>query len=684
MSKKPEISWSLMHPTPLNVDYMKQVVQKAANYRVDSFEICADCHTNLGGMDGLADYAPYPCTFKSIDQKGIAANIVKLREILSLAHSIGKPVYYWHREAMVPDGLLEDLPHLLDENGEFDLLGSAYEELLRYKISASFEAVPELDGLVLTLTEATYSVIHSTNPVKYPPRKVVEHVVRIFADELERRNKRFILRSFGSIAQDYEDIIAGAAEAAKDHAFEIETKITPYDFDPFLPVNPFLRKVPGLTLGAECDCLGEFLGAGILPSENIENIVNYVRSGTAADVDRYTIRLDRIGNRVFDCYEINLYAYGRAIDDDQVTAGEIRREYLAKTVPEKWWKLFTELGLQGLEMVKKINFVDGNVIFHQFPTAKTLKLLKAGFIFALFKEGVPLANGKDVWSILWQNNTPGRAAIMEEKREALRMAERGVELLNSLAPEAGFEDELNWRKERWQNATVAAGAFYELCNIVCAYFDDMEALDIKGSTLHPAVDRGKAELSRMAGFDLKDEVISKESFINGLGQHIFRPHYTVMDTYLKPFYAIFDLLEKEFDMEFAMREKYRKNAFDYIICGSITDEWRIKRCMHAAHVTVNNGELFRFAGNVVFPNGSLEMVLDIPQNGGIMEFYGDITETSSFTLAVDGKKVAMNFDGDGFASIPVTGNDGKVKIVLTKASGAFFPRFRAVKVVEKQ
>ena len=61
MSKKPEISWSLMHPTPLNVDYMKQVVQKAANYRVDSFEICADCHTNLGGMDGLADYAPYPC-----------------------------------------------------------------------------------------------------------------------------------------------------------------------------------------------------------------------------------------------------------------------------------------------------------------------------------------------------------------------------------------------------------------------------------------------------------------------------------------------------------------------------------------------------------------------------------------------------------------------------------------------
>ena len=42
MSRKPEITWSLMHPTPLDVDYMKLVVKKAAEYRVDSFEICAD------------------------------------------------------------------------------------------------------------------------------------------------------------------------------------------------------------------------------------------------------------------------------------------------------------------------------------------------------------------------------------------------------------------------------------------------------------------------------------------------------------------------------------------------------------------------------------------------------------------------------------------------------------------
>ena len=53
--KKSEISWSLMHPTPLNVDYIRQLVEKAKEYTVDSFEICGQCHTPYGGLDGLID-----------------------------------------------------------------------------------------------------------------------------------------------------------------------------------------------------------------------------------------------------------------------------------------------------------------------------------------------------------------------------------------------------------------------------------------------------------------------------------------------------------------------------------------------------------------------------------------------------------------------------------------------------
>ena len=368
----PEITWSLMHPTQLDAEYMKRVTEKAVEYHVDSFEICARCHSPLGGLDGLVDYAPYMTAHRKADLAGIAENRSKLGAILNLAHGIGKPVYYWHREAVVPEGLLGDLPGLLDDNGEFDLTGKAYEELLRYKIGSAFDALPALDGLVLTLTEASYSVIHNSDPAKYPPREVVAHLTKIFASELQARGKHLILRSFGSIAQDYEDILAGAEAAARDFRFEVETKITPYDFDPFLPTNPFLRKLPGATLGAECDSLGEFLGAGMLPAENVDNIVKYVRTGTAAGVDRWAIRLDRHGRSIFERYEINLYAYERAISNPNVSADDIRREWLDAHAPASARPTFDALGKMGLDAVLKTIYIRGNAILHQSAASASM------------------------------------------------------------------------------------------------------------------------------------------------------------------------------------------------------------------------------------------------------------------------------------------------------------------------
>ena len=683
--KKPAVCWSLMHPTPLNIEYMKEVVKKAASYHVDSFEICADCHTPMGGMEGIIDYAPFPVTAGKIDMAALEENRKRLREILNLAHSINKPVFYWHREAVVPEGLLSDMPDLLDENGEFDLLGEAYAKLLRYKIDATFKSMPELDGLVLTLTEASYSVIHSSNPVKYPPVKVVEHVVRLFAAELQKLGKTFILRSFGSIAQDYEDILAGAKEAAKDFAFEVETKITPYDFDPFLPINPFLRKLPGATLGAECDCLGEFLGAGFLPAENIENIVSYVRTGEKAGVDRYAIRLDRIGNRVLDCYEINLYAYERAIHDPHVTAEEIRKEYLEKTVPPAARELFAKLGPAGLELVKKTNFIDGNVIFHQFPPRPNTKYLKAGFIFALFNNGADLHNGYGVWSILSENKTPGRDRIIQEKEEAFLLAKESCKALEALEEVPGFEAEFAWRKRLWNNAKIASGAFLSLTKCIAAYFDDMEENKETPDRLLKAVEEGRKLLEELSGEKREMENSSDGGkFINGLERNLFFETRRVKDVYITPFYGLFDVLLEEYKTEFAMRKKYLADAFDGILCGAITFEGRCARYMHGCHVSESKGGFYRFAGNTVFPNGYLDMALAVPEEGGKLLIYGDTEETNEFTISIDGAKgEKATFDAEGKAEFSLPAGKKDFMLRLTKAPGVFFPRFHAV-IVEKK
>ena len=52
-----------MHPTPLDPDYVKKLVAKAREYTVDSFEICGQCHTPYGGLDGLINYREYHSAF---------------------------------------------------------------------------------------------------------------------------------------------------------------------------------------------------------------------------------------------------------------------------------------------------------------------------------------------------------------------------------------------------------------------------------------------------------------------------------------------------------------------------------------------------------------------------------------------------------------------------------------------
>ena len=100
-----EITWSLMHPTPLDADYMQKVIFHAdrSSVQVDSFEICALCHSALGGLDGLVRYEEYPSV--KVDRSAVEENIHVFNKILDLAHASGRKVYYWHREVVAFPGI---------------------------------------------------------------------------------------------------------------------------------------------------------------------------------------------------------------------------------------------------------------------------------------------------------------------------------------------------------------------------------------------------------------------------------------------------------------------------------------------------------------------------------------------------------------------------------------------------
>ena len=124
-TERPEITWSIMHPIVVEPSYMQRVADKAVEYgNVDSFEICGECNQPHGGLNGLLAYEPYPKTAAAVDRSAVETYRRKLRETVEIAHRVGKPVYFWHREGFMPKTMHDDVPGLLDEDGEYDDDGS--------------------------------------------------------------------------------------------------------------------------------------------------------------------------------------------------------------------------------------------------------------------------------------------------------------------------------------------------------------------------------------------------------------------------------------------------------------------------------------------------------------------------------------------------------------------------------
>jgi len=591
-SEAPEVTWSVMHPTAVDAGYMRRVVEKAEAYGgVDSFEICG---LEQKGINALSAFGRYPHAAANVDRAFVEKTRRELNAACEIAHNAGKKVYFWHRENLVPKGLFEDLPGLLDEDGEFDLLGKPYEEYLRSKIDDAFGACPGLDGLVLTLTESEYSVLHNSNQVRYPAVRVVENLVGIFGEELRRRGKRFILRSFG-IGEDYAKIIAGASAAARHSGagFEIETKVTEADFVPWLPVNKYLKRSPPLSLGAECDALGEYLGAGALPAAQVSRIGEYVAAARREGVSRYAIRIDRGGASIFDtAHEVNLYAYMRFIRNPGSTEGGILSEYARKHFGAAAEEMVPVMKAE-MDIVRGTCYIASNLMFHTQPTATNFRIAKAGGLFALFREGESLSNMSQIWSMFGWMRAPSHGEILAEKDHAVAEAESRLSEVGRLAPLMPPEEAAR-QLRAFSNAVALARAMRGFARCAVAYFEDMADRADEPKRLSAAVADARSEIARCAG-DI--------------------PAGLRLDGIL----SYCDELLEEYRAERTMRRalEAREDVVDFVIPGGIFDDGRVGRMMHAAYSERKGDALVRHVGNARYPNGRIEVALKAPQTAKI-------------------------------------------------------------------
>lgn len=611
--ERAEITWSIMHPTQLDTVYMAKVIEQSKGHIVDNFEVCGGCNSfSEGSLDGLLLYEEYPLAAKEQNMDVVSSNRASIKRIVEMAHDIDKEVYYWHREVICNKGMIASVPELLDEDGEFNLLGDAYENLLRYKIQKTFELVPDLDGIVLTLTEADYSALHNSNQERYPSDKVVEKIGGIFAGEMKERGKRFILRTFGNVDENYITIENGAKLLADKYDFEIETKITPFDFSPFMPDNKYLRAVKGCTIGAECDALGEYLGAGRMPAENIEDVVRYVSYATKCNVDRYTIRLDRHHYDVFDHYPINIYAYEQAILNPGITAEQIRLNYYGRSYDDKTASTLAKLSKNGYECILKTNFIDGHLIFHQFPTDPVMKFIKSSGIPAVFSNEGNLGMKDKQWGILYDKNVPGRERIIAEKTAALKLALESKALLESIKDDITEEDYQRLHPA-WECLCNEALAILDYCKVICAYFDGIEAMDAEGKALN--------EEYELLCSDLEGVECTR------------------------PYIELAALFTEEYPEDIRMRKQItsQSNVIDYFLPGSAFDEIRHRHFMHGAFPARLGKDLAIAVGNKVLPNTYLEFNMKGCDSPALLQINGD----GNCEVCVDGNVKVIKMGEEG-------------------------------------
>ena len=696
-----KVSWSLFQPTLPEPGMMPQVLEKADEYGIESFELIGASHMWRGNLDGCLLFEEYPEVRRGRDEAAVVDTRRRLNRIVEMIHGSGRKATYWHREVTIEKGVVASMPDLLDGRGEIDFNGEVYWEFVRNKVRGFFAAVPDMDGVVLTLTEADYSVINNSDREAYPPVEVAARLIRTFAEELTALGKSLTVRTFGSVDADHRALSAAIDKALGAFSFEVESKITPFDWHLYRDSTPYLETRAKGTLAAEFDLLGEFFGLGEVPCLYPELIVKEVEFARKSGCDRVTARIDCAGrNSLGSVQELNVYAFSSAVRNAGMTAEEIWESWADR----KWGgagRRLIPVMKRSLDMAKKSFYIDGHMLAQYYYASFHHMML--GGTFALFKPGIPLDFARDFWSVLSERSTPLREAIVREKAEAVAIADEAHGAVTELRDgiPAGEYEKL---ERAWRNARHTTRMHMATVEVIAAYFDDMEGGVARPDRLEAAIQRS-LEVAARAADDVGEgggKALAREAAVDepilqsdaAFARQVACEERTGGQEGLVGEFAacVFEnaaIFGRFYTAERAARARWENGdaIVDFAICGGLVDEWRITRVMHGSGVDILDGRPVRAAGTKVFPGGTLtyDMRLDAEgENALLVLLHG---AGGSARVIVDGVvRVAEPPEPDGFGVVSISVESptaDRLNVRLEKA-GASAPIIGAVVIRKRE
>ena len=242
-------------------------------------------------------------------------------ELITLAHKHSIELLIWSHE-------LHEMPGSCFKEGKLDLTVRDTWDFVEFKYRKLFELLPELDGVVLTVTETQFRMDDENDVhIERRPPHVLARMVEMINRVCVRNNARLIVRTFTWAPR----TMLWFVEAFEDIAPEVAvmTKEGWGDWYQYQPANPMLGLFGTREQLIELDCWGEYAGETLVPWVAGDFIRSRLKTAHEREIRGAVARVDRMEISTFDTFnEFNTIAFSRLVHDLDTDLDTLWAEWL--------------------------------------------------------------------------------------------------------------------------------------------------------------------------------------------------------------------------------------------------------------------------------------------------------------------------------------------------------------------
>jgi hypothetical protein len=303
-----------------DVDYLSEMIDLAPEYHINHVELS---HNMVWHTEDILDNP----------EKQVQVN-----NLINQAHQNGIELFIWTHE-------ISYLPDQFFVNGKTDLDNPLLWEWLEEKYHQLFQAIPEVDGIVLTFSETNIPIYNDDLVITEmdKPERVTK-LLNIVNGVCKEYGKKLWARTWAADEWVTEGVIAA------DENIWVENKNVNCDFCPYGEYHPNTGIYGDRNQIIEFDLNGQYLGRSWIPSPHPDFLKDMIDYAKSKDIDGYvgrvgTFKQDWEGplgtltipntHAINTPNEINLFAFTKIIENPEANTEEIWMEWTKKKYGEE-------------------------------------------------------------------------------------------------------------------------------------------------------------------------------------------------------------------------------------------------------------------------------------------------------------------------------------------------------------